>query len=137
MVPDYKPSDVDLLTSGFPPLLATFDKTEAECMGALICRALAVLGDEWRPIGWTEIVGVAKADIGAAAFTSTGVYTLPDLIRDICRNPLANPNPHDLVGRGFAEWTDAPGGLLAFTERGFDRLRKWVRKPVAETKKGG
>lgn len=136
-MPDYKPSAVDLLASSFPPLVATFDKTESECMGALICRALAVNGDEWRPIGWVELRDVVRADMAsAAAADEPRANTLPNLIRDIARNPFANPNPHDLVKRGFAAWTDAPGGLLAFAELGFERLRKWVR-PVAETKGKG
>lgn len=124
-MPDYKPSAVDLFGS-FPPLCATFDHSEAEAMGALMCRALDVLGDEWRPIGWSELIGVIRADV-AAAKDNPEATTIGKLMLDMSRNPFVRPDPHDLVKRGFAAWTDAPGGLLAFTEIGFERLRRWVR----------
>jgi len=124
-MPDFKPSAVDIMGS-FPPFLGTFDKTEGEIMAAMICRALAALGDEWHPIGWKEVIGVIRGDV-AVASSEPEASPVSKRMSDLARNPFCTPNPYDLVDRGYASWTDVPGGLLAFTDKGFERLRKWVK----------
>jgi hypothetical protein len=126
----FKPSQVDLFGS-FPPLVGTFDKTEAEVMAAFMCRAMGANGDEWRAIEWREIATVLKSDIAAGADGAAG--GLPGLMTALLGNPFARPDVHALVKGGFVAWVGAEGGPVEFTDLGFARLEKWVRLPRVMT----
>lgn len=65
---DFKPSDIDLGRVGFPPLVATFEKTECEIAATLMLRAM---DDEWCGVEWVEVQTLAKADLAACKLART------------------------------------------------------------------
>jgi len=117
MPPDYLPSAVNL-DGSFPPLLATFKKTESEIAAAYIIRTLQLSGDAWRPVAFPEIAARLRADVEAKNEPWAA----------LAHNPFARPDVHRLIEDGFAEWYEGVvGGSAQFTEKGFEALRKWVR----------
>lgn len=126
---DFKPSDVDLARSGFPPLVATFDRTEREMAAALILRAM---GGEWRAVPWPEIQKAMRADVDACRERKEEDCDPTSwLIASIIKAAVAlgiMPDSHGLVSAGFARWEGEPGkSPIEFTDDGKERLRKWVR----------
>lgn len=117
-VPEFKPSQVDL-DGSFPPLCDTFRKTEAEVCAAWLVRTCALDGDAWRPLTFVEVRDRMRADMDSKV-DPWGALVL---------NPFARPDPHRLVGDGFAEWIgeEETERQVQFTAAGFDALRKWVR----------
>lgn len=111
----FLPADVRLDTS-YPPLLATFGKTEAEYAAALIVRALqAAGGTEWRAVTFAEIVAAAKADLAAER----------EPIASLARTPFISPDVDRLVRDGFATLSE-DRLIVEFTEAGRARLAKHV-----------
>ena len=56
---DFRPSDVNLL--GFPPLVGTFNKTEAEVAATLMVATLAASEENaWRPVAWRSYTTRAR-----------------------------------------------------------------------------
>ena len=134
-VPPYKPSDVNLFV-GFPSLVDTFDKTEIECAAFYIVRTLAVKGDDWRPLRWTDIAEVIKESIAkieshlppefAPHVSKEDLY-----LNDMAKNPFARPDFHKLVSKGFAKWLGEEcdkNRPIELTDLGFERLQRWVRR---------
>lgn len=128
--PSFKPSEVRLFGS-FLPLGDTFDKTEVECAVFYIVRTLAVKGDTWRPVRWTDIglvIGESMAKVMMPL--PPEVPSRKDLfVKDMATNPFARPDFFKLVDKGFARWLGEEGDenrLIELTDSGFERLRRWV-----------
>ena len=117
---DFKPSDVNLCGS-FPPLVATYGRTDLEVTAAVIVRVLSEMGNTWRALEWSDVITVLTADL-AEEHPSPRAR----LMRDIVRNPFLRIAPAYLVEKGFAEWVDEPGAAVAFTADGLERLRRWA-----------
>jgi hypothetical protein len=122
---DFKPSQVRI---GYPPLVGTMGHAEAEFAAALVVRTLAVKGDVWRPVVWSEIQEVVKADMDGTVDPVTMVRKPVEPIGSLARNPFFMPDIHDTVKRGFARWTGEPNGPVELTEAGIKVLSKWVTK---------
>lgn len=105
-----KPSDIDLRAM----FVGTFDHSEAENTAAVIVKVLATNGDTWRPAMFNEL------SEGFEALTKD-----PGPWRTWFNNPFAKIDMHDLVARGFAI---VDGRSIAFTDKGFERMEKWVMK---------
>lgn len=106
---DFKPSQVQLELW----FVNTFDRFEPEHTAAVIVKVLAMNGDEWRPAQLTEL--------------SEGFKTLTadeGPWRTEWNNPFVKVDMHDLVKRGYAEFRG--DDAIAFTEKGLERMRKWV-----------
>ena len=115
--PAFKPSDVHLLRQ----FVNTFQHAEAEACAVLLVRTLVQNGDAWGPVTMQAAVAVAEADVAAKTRPLYEIFTCP----------VGQPDPFDLVKRGFARWVDKSGGPIEFTEAGFEGLRKWVRPAEA------
>jgi hypothetical protein len=130
---DFKPSDVDLMGS-FPPLVATFDKTEVECAAFYVVRTLVAREDEWRAVRWSEISEVAKSSMRSCEMLGDEAPVLDRRTKDLVINPFARPDFHRLAEGGFARWLGEEGEKnrpLELTDQGLERLRKWVKKKAA------
>lgn len=110
MEPNYKPSQV-ALEGSFPPLCGTMHKTELECTAAMLVRACQVNGDKWQAIEPKQLGELLLAK--------------DELVVTICSNPFISPAYYDLVEKGYAVFES--GNALAFTEKGYEAMRKWVR----------
>jgi hypothetical protein len=134
----FKPSEVNLFW-GFPPLVDTFGKTEIECAAFYIVRTLAVNGDAWRGVRWTEIADVIKDSMERVNLP------LPPLekasredvfVKDLATNPFARPDFFKLVDKGFARWLGKEGEKnrpIEFTDHGFERLQRWIVRKAETT----
>ena len=107
-----KPSDIDL-TTHFPPLIATLDKTEYEVAAAIIIRACVVHGDRWQPVSYKMIRDVLVQDMENRV----------EPILSISTNPFALP---DFVGlkTKWATSTEEPKGTMtmSLTEQAIRRI---------------
>jgi hypothetical protein len=110
----YKPSQVVLYA---PPLVGTMHKAESEFGAAMIVRALAKRGDEWRPIPSAEVFEVAREDDKSDDPIWSKLY----------KNPFFKPDVHKLIADGYARWVEVETQTVEFTEKGFEAMRKWVR----------
>lgn len=110
----FKPSEVYLAPFPFP-LASTYGRMESEAAAAIVVRACAVLGDEWRAVSSTEVEEVLAREVEG------------DPLYACMRNPFWRPDAHELVANGFATWegeTEAPSVKL--TAEGLARLEKWT-----------
>lgn len=113
MIPDFAPSNVALRSM----FVGTFDRMEAENTAAVMVKILAVNGDVWRTATFQEL--------------SDGFSELvkkDEHWRRWFNNPFAKIDMHDLVNRDYAEWDGDHG--IKFTDKGLERMRKWVRRDV-------
>lgn len=111
--------------------MATFDRTECECGAAYMLRALSLNGNSWRAISWTEISEVIKADIASCDVLKEEAPALSILINDMAKNPFARPDFHELASKGYVKWLGEEGkSSLEFTEKGMEKLQRWVLKKV-------
>lgn len=123
--PPFKPSQVRI---GIPPLVATMGRSEAEFAAALVVRTLAVKGDTWRPVAWTEIQEVVKADMEGTVDPVTMKRTPRHAaVASLMGMPFYRPDIYEMVKRGFARWTGEPGKTVEFTDKGVTALRKWAQ----------
>lgn len=112
---DFKPSAVKLNRS-FPPLVGVFGKVEAEIAAAVIVRALAADGDEWKTIDLGLVSSTLKKAVkdGVEPFAS------------MSSNPFCKPDIHELVRLGFAVWvTDEH---VRFTDEGIRELELYSER---------
>ncbi len=114
----FKPGDVVLTLPC--PLTGCFGKTEREQAAFMIVRALAVHGNEWRTISNQEVFDTFKKDV---------VDNVSPAV-DVCRNPFFRPDAPGLEEHGFIlrTGTNGPNMTNEFTDKGIERLSKWVRK---------
>lgn len=129
MADPFKPSQVFL--NAVPPLTATMGRAEREHAAAMLVRVCQVLGDEWQSVEPVTLGRVIRDDLAAGVEPWKSLNT----------NPFFRPDFHDLVATGFAEWREkapgTPGGPpIAFTPKGIEALRRWVRAPRAEVAHG-
>lgn len=110
--PGFEPSAVYLQKAH--PLFNTFSKAESETAAAVMLVTMCAR-KSWEAVSLlqcaAEFMRFAQADLEA---------TWP-------LNPFLRPNFGALVDDGFAEWIGDPGFCIRFTERGYERLAKWVR----------
>jgi len=120
----FLPADVILRV---PPLTDTMGRTVIECAAGLLVAALALRGNEWRPVLWSDVreVMMAAKDAGEPQSTED---TAARFVWDIGRNPFLRPNFSELVSRGFAT-RDETTEAIAFTTEGIAALAKWVHLP--------
>jgi hypothetical protein len=115
MAIDFKPSEIQLLT---PPLTATMGRSEIEFAAALMVWTCAQSGDAWRAVSGVEI----------RELITKAIDTKAEPVFDWIRNPFLRPDFHGLQERGFAS-REVINDLdyIAFTEKGFEALRRWRR----------
>ena len=123
---DFKPSEVDLFRS-FPPLCATFAKSEAEFTAAMMVRVLVARGDTWRPVKWEEIRETVLADLDAVADGKDSADPLSRLVFEMVSNPFLRPDFPRLARDGYITLTGEPQ-IAEFTPKGLEQLRTWVRR---------
>jgi hypothetical protein len=112
---DFKPSQVVIIV---PPLVATMGRAESEHAATLLVLACATKGDTWGPI--------QPEEVGKAIHVALEERREP--WHSLNRNPFFKPDFYELVSKGFARWTQEEGkGPIAFTDKGLERLRRWVR----------
>lgn len=109
---DFLPSQVHL---GAPPLTGTMGKSESEHAAACLVRVCQARGDTWAAHAWATVAKVITEDIEASL----------EPFASLMRNPFFRPEIGRLVRDEFATIAD---GALAFTPKGFEALRPWVRK---------
>ncbi len=97
------------------PFVGTFDRLEAEMTAAVIVKALAIRGDQWRAITCRDL-----AEVFGELTAKDGMW------RRLFNNPFVYVDMHDLVKRGFAEWREQETAI-EFTDAGLLRLAKWVK----------
>src|SRR5262245_45099450 len=106
----FPPSAVDLFGS-FPPLVATFDRTELEVAAATLVLAMAGRPEnDWSPVTKDDVGAYLKGHV--AAYHDAGpdrATSLTRLARDLVTNPFIRPDWWGLVDKGFARCTGAPG----------------------------
>jgi len=116
MTPDFKPSDVMFTT--IPPLMDTMKNVESEGFAALMVETCKEMGDKWKSL--------EPRDIG------TTIRKLLDAKQEpwhsLNTNPFFRPDIHRMIKGGFAEWAAEEGGPVQFTNKGYEALRKYVRK---------
>lgn len=116
MTTDFLPSQVVL--SGVP-LTGTMGRTEREVAASYLVLACRFHGDRWQPVT-PKMIREAIDD----ADTKEG-----HVMSGIARNPFACPDFYDLITQGFATQDQGPGPAeVEFTAKGFEAMRKWVRK---------
>ena len=120
----FVPADVVLRV---PPLTDTMGRTVIECAAALLVATLALRGNTWRPVLWSEVQEVAKAATEAGEPT-TGEDSAARFLSTICRNPFLRPHFAGLLAGGFATRDEATDSI-ALTEQGIAALAKWVNMP--------
>lgn len=121
----FMPSDVILRV---PPLTDAMRKTEIECAAALLVATLALRGNEWRPVLWSEVQDAARSCRG----------TEPEGPEDraasflwyVQRNPFLRPDFPGLLAGGFATRGGADDAIT-FTPAGIAAMAGWVRLPAA------
>jgi hypothetical protein len=124
-LPTFKPSDVTLR---IPPLCNTMKRAEVEFAASLIVRTLQVKGDAWRPVEWSEIQEVIKADMAEDR----------EPFASLMKNPVFRPDAPDLVKRGYARWLGEPrASAIELLPPAFEAIgMKWVpreKKKKADT----
>lgn len=97
---------------------------------ALLVATLALRGNTWRPVLWSEVQEVAKAAIEAGE-AATGEDSAARFMSTICRNPFLRPHFPGLLAGGFATRDEATD-TIALTPEGIAALAKWVKMPAAE-----
>lgn len=115
----FKPSQANL-NWGFPPLVGTFKKTEAEVAASLMVRACVLGGDVWQAVTPSDIVRAIQHDIDGKI----------NPIFDMSTNPFCRPDFDRLVKDGYAEFSGDPeseGRPIAFTQVGLEAMSKWTR----------
>ena len=110
-IAEFVPSQVNL---GSMLFVGTFDHAKEENTAAVIVKVLALNGDTWRSATCEEL---------AAGFEQLTKEEGP--WRRWFNNPFVRIDMHDLVDRGFARWDGDKA--IAFTEKGLQRLEKWVQ----------
>lgn len=122
----FRPSDVILRV---PPLTDTMRKTEIECAAALLVATLALRGDEWRPLLWSDVQEAARACRGEKPEGPEGPEDrAASFLWDVQRNPFLRPDFPGLLAGGFATKDDS--GAITFTHEGLAALAKWVCLPA-------
>lgn len=115
-----KPADVVLAIPC--PLAGCFRKAEAERAAALLVRALAELGNEWRPITWGDAQSVWRRDLAAGV----------DPVATILGSSLAivQPDVYALIDGGFVTAPVVDGktsGPFEFTPAALELMReRWT-----------
>lgn len=125
----FTPTHVDL-TGSFPPFVATFERSEAECAAAGMVRALQVLGRDWESVTFEEISDVVEADVMVAGEFGKHCTSVARFIADMAINRFCRPSFVDLVERGYAERVGEDA--IKFTDKGLSRLARWVRPTTPE-----
>ncbi len=123
----FLPADVVLRV---PPLTDTMGRSVIESAAGLLVAVLALRGNEWRPVAWSDVREVVMA-ASAAGEPQSGEDTAERLVWDIGRNPFLRLNFSELVTRGYATrgWEE---DAITFTAEGIAALAKWVHLPVAD-----
>ena len=119
-----KPSDIDL-TATVPPLVDTLRSVEAEGMAALLVLALAANGDEWRPIGWTEVrdhfLGLIRESVEPWISLARNPFWRPGLNRFLAEQ-------QDRTGFAYCFATKDENDQISFTFAGLLALSKYRKK---------
>jgi len=119
MAIDFKPEDVLVQTP--LPFVGTFGRAESEFMAAILVLLLVKLDRGWSPIQQHEMGDIIGAAEGEEKKQFEHLYT----------NPFVRPARNTLVEDGYVmllPTKDPKLKSMAFTEKGVERLRKWVRK---------
>lgn len=119
-----KPSDIDL-TATIPPLVDTMRSAEAEAMASLLVLALAANGDEWRPIGWSEVrdhfLGLIRESVEPWVSLARNPFWRPGLSRFLAEQ-------HDETGFSYCFATKDKNDQISFTFAGLLALSKYRNK---------
>lgn len=122
----FLPADVVLRV---PPLTDTMGRSVIESAAGLLVAVLALRGNKWRPVLWSDVRDVMMA-ASAAGEPQSGEDTVERFCWDVGRNPFIRPNFNGLVARGFATRDEATEAI-AFTPEGIAAMAKWVHMPAA------